>query len=156
MRSLFFAALAAAIFLFSCQENPKSAPKMTGLAGNLQDSSIIRIWPKEMDSLLRINPNIPIIDVRPEPDFRSSHIYRSMNCDVGSPYFSKRIMRLSIETPVIVYDVNSSLSLQAAEQMKKLGFKRIYEVAGGLYSWAREGKTLVTGESKIDSSTVLK
>jgi len=129
---------------------------MTGLAGDLQDSSIIRIWPKEMDSLLRINPNIPIIDVRPEPEFRSSHIYRSMNCDVSSPYFSKRIMRLSIETPVIVYDVNSSLSLQAAEQMKKLGFKRIYEVAGGLYSWAREGKTLVTGESKIDSSTVLK
>jgi len=156
MRSLFFASVAVAFFLFSCQDNPKSAPRMTGLAGNLQDSSIIRIWPKEMDSLLKVNPNIPVIDVRSESEFRISHIYRSMNCDVSSPYFSKRIMRLGIETPVIVYDVNSTLSLQAAQQMKQLGFKRIYEIAGGLYSLAREGKTLVTGESKIDSSTILK
>ncbi|MFN0214506.1 MAG: rhodanese-like domain-containing protein [Saprospiraceae bacterium] len=129
---------------------------MTGLAGGLQDSTIIRIWPNEMDSLLKMNPNIPIIDVRPEAEFRSSHLFRSMSCDFNSPDFSQRIMRLSVETPVIVYDMNSSISLQAAERMKGLGFKRIYEIAGGIFSLARDGKPLVAGESKIDSSTILK
>ncbi|MBC7775149.1 MAG: rhodanese-like domain-containing protein [Phycisphaerae bacterium] len=156
MRTLFFAAVAAAFCFFSCQNNTKQAPKMTGLAGNLQDSSIIRIWPREMDSLLRINPNIPVIDVRTESEFRTSHIFRSMSCEFNDRTFSQRIVRLNVEAPVIIYDTNSSASLLAAEQMKQLGFKRIYELAGGLFSFAREGKALVTSESKIDSSTILK
>jgi len=154
MRKLLFAVFFAAFYLFSCQNKP--APKMTGLAGSLQDSSIVRLWPKEVDSLLKKNPNMPFIDVRSETEFRSSHIYRSMNCDVNTTNFPQRIMKLGIETPVIVYDENSTRSIDAAEKMKQLGFKRTYELAGGLYSWATAGKTLVSGESKIDSSTVLK
>lgn len=155
MRTLLFVATAALCCLFACQGAPEQK-KMTGLAGAIQDSSIMRVWPKEIDSLLKINPNIPIIDVRSESEFRTSHIYRSMNCDVQSPTFSQRIVQLHRESPVIVYDENSSRSLEAAEKMKQLGFKRTYELAGGIYSWAREGKTLVAGESGIDSSTILK
>ncbi|MFN0037790.1 MAG: rhodanese-like domain-containing protein [Saprospiraceae bacterium] len=157
MRTLFFAAFAtAACCFFSCQNQPAPAPKMTGLAGSLQDSTIVRIWPREMDTLLMTNPNIPIIDVRTEVEFRTSHIFRSINCDANAPDFAQRIVKLDRTSPVIVYDDNSSRSLQAAEKMKQLDFKRIYEVAGGLYSLAREGKTLVAGDSGIDSSTILK
>lgn len=154
MRKLFFVASFATFYLFSCQNQP--VPKMTGLAGNLQDSSIVRIWPLELDSLKKINPNIPIIDVRTELQFRTSHIFRSINCSVDAPDFSQRIMRLGVENPVVVYDEDSSLSLIAAQKMTKLGFKRVYELAGGIFSWAREGKTLVSGTSNIDSSTILK
>ena len=154
MRILLFAAFAAGFYLISCQNSPPT--KMTGLAGSLQDSTIMRVWPKEVDSLLKTDPNIPIIDVRTELQFRISHIYRSMNCDVKAPDFSQSILRLGVETPVIVYDENSSLSLEAAEKMQQLGFKRIYELAGGIYSWARDGKTLVSGTSNIDSSAILK
>lgn len=156
MRNLIFSALTATIYLFSCQNQQPSVPKMTGLAGALQDSSIIRIWPAEVDSLLKINPNIPIIDVRSELEFRTSHIFRSMSCDVNAPDFAQRILRLGIENPVILYDEDSSRSLKASEKMKALGFKRTYELAGGIFSWARVGKTLVSGKSNIDSSTILK
>lgn len=154
MRNLLFAAFTAGFYLLSCQNPPPA--KMTGLAGGLQDSTIMRVWPKEVDSLLKTNPNMPFIDVRSELEFRTSHIFRSMNCDVKAPDFSQRIIRLGLETPVIVYDEDSSLSLEAAEKMRQLGFKRIYELAGGIYSWARDGKTLVSGTSNIDSSTILK
>lgn len=156
MRSLFFATVAATFILFSCQENKQTPKKMTGLAGSLQDSSIVRIWPLEMDTLKLSNPNIPIVDVRTELEFHTSHIYRSMNCDVSDSNFAQRIQRLDKNSPVIVYDESSSRSLQAAEIMKQLGFVRVYEIAGGIGSWAREGKTLVAGESKIDSNIVLK
>lgn len=129
---------------------------MTGMAGALQDSTIIRLWPHEVDSLRKIDPNIPYIDVRTELEFRTSHMYRAINCDVNSPDFEKRIVKLGLQTPVVLYDEDSSRSLKAAEKMRLLGFKRIYEVCGGLYSMAREGKTLVSGESSIDSNTVLK
>lgn len=157
MRTLLISAFVAVLYLISCQNQPAPATqKMTGLAGGLQDSTIIRVWPHEIDSLRKIDPNIPFIDVRSETEFRNAHIYKAMNCDMSSPDFSKRILRLSVESPVILYDTDSSLSLKAAETMKELGFKRIYEMAGGIYSWAREGKTLVTGESKIDSSIILR
>ena len=154
MRSLILTILPATICFFSCQEKPAS--KMSGVAGSLQDSVIIRIWPKELDSLLRLNPNLPIVDIRSEIDFRNSHIFRAMSCDYSSPNFMNRIKKLGLESPVVLYDMNSSVTLEAAEEMKREGFKRVYEIAGGLFSWAREGKTLVTGESKIDSSVILK
>lgn len=156
MRTVFFAVLAATFCFFSCQDKPAPVAKMTGLAGGLQDSSIVRLWPSEVDSLKKSDPNIPIVDVRSETEFMESHIYRSINCDVDSPDFAQRIVKLGREYPVILYDVDSSRSLKAAEIMKQLGFKRTYEIAGGIFSWAREGKTLVSGPSKIDSSTVLR
>ncbi len=156
MRTLFFVFTAtAALCLVSCQDG-KKVPKMTGLAGGLQDSTIVRLWPNEIDSLLKTDPNVPFIDVRSELEFRTSHIYRALNCDYNAPDFATRIQKLGLETPVILYDDGSFRSLQAAETMHQLGFKRVYEMSGGIYSWAREGKTLVSGASKIDSSTILK
>ncbi len=155
MRTSLFATIVVALFLFSCQNQP-ATPKMEGLAGSLQDSSILRVWPLEIDSLRKIDPNIPIIDVRSELEFRTSHIYRSINCDINAPDFAQRIVRLGVDNPVIVYDTDGTRSLQAAQTMKQLGFKRTYELAGGIYSWAREGKTLVSGDSGIDSSTILR
>ncbi len=154
MRSLIFTAIAAAFCLFSCQEQPAS--KMTGMAGAIQDSTIVRIWPREVDSLLKTNPNIPFIDVRTEEEFKVSHAFRAMSCDVDAPDFAQRIVKLSVEMPVILYDTDSTRSLKAAEKMRQLGFKRIYEICGGMFSWARDGKTFVSGDSKIDSSTILK
>jgi len=155
MRTIIFAVVAAAFCFFSC-DNKAPAAKMTGLAGGLQDSTIVRLWPSEIDSLLKTNPNIPFIDVRTELEFRTAHIFRSINCYANAPDFAQRIKRLDVNAPVIIYDSESSLSLQAAEQMRQLGFKRVYELCGGLFSWARDGKTLVSGDSKIDSSTILK
>ena len=155
MRTYLFTVIVAASYFFSCQGEPKVA-KMTGMAGALQDSTIMRLWPHEADSLLKTNPNILYIDVRSELEFRTSHIYRSINCSVKDPDFAQRIVKLGLNTPVIVYDDDSSRSLEAAEKMAQLGFKRVYEICGGLFSLAREGKTLVSGDSKIDSSTILK
>lgn len=154
MRNIFFV-LAATFAFFSCQNNP-ATQKMEGLAGALQDSTIIRVWPKEIDSLKRLDPNIPIVDVRTELEYRTSHIFRSVNCDANAPNFDQRIVQLNRQAPVIVYDESSTVSLQAAERMKTLGFVRIYELAGGIYSWARDGKTLVSGGVGIDSTLILK
>jgi rhodanese-related sulfurtransferase len=155
MRTILFAVVAAAFCFFSC-DNKASSAKMTGLAGSMQDSTLIRLWPREIDSLLKTNPNIPFIDVRSEMEFQAAHIYRSMNCSFDAPDFAQRIIKLDVNAPVILYDNDSSVSLKAAETMRQLGFKRIYELCGGLFSWARDGKTMVSGESKIDSSTILK
>ena len=154
MRNLFFAVIAAAFCLFSCQ-NEKPAPKMTGLAGSMQDSTLVRLWPNEIDSLKKADPNLIFVDVRTEEEFKTSHIYRALSCYGNAPDFDQRIMKLGVGATVVLYDHDSSLSLQVAEKMRKLGFKRVYELCGGLFSWAREGKTLVSGESKIDSSIVL-
>lgn len=129
---------------------------MTGLAGSMQDSTVVRLWPKEIDSLLRTNPNIPFIDVRSEIEFRTSHIYRSINCPFFADNFEQRIRRLDPNAPLILYDTDSSVSMQVADKLRLLGFKRIYELCGGLFSWARDGKTIVSGDSGIDSSTILK
>ena len=149
------AILAAACCTWACNQKAP-VPKMTGLAGSMQDSIFVRLWPNEIDSLLRKNPNIPFVDVRSEVEFRTSHIYRSMNCPFFADNFDQRILRLDPNAPVILYDTESSVSIMAADKMRQLGFKKIYELCGGLFTWARDGKTIVSGDSGIDSSIILK
>lgn len=155
MRTFFFAALAAFAGLSACQNN-SSQSQATGVAASIQDSIVIRIWPAEVDSLRQIDPNIPMIDVRTELEFKTSHIYRAINCDHLAPDFEQRIVKLGTNTPVIVYDMSGVQSLVAAEKMRNLGFKRVYELAGGISKWVADGRALVSGEGKMDASTILR
>jgi Rhodanese-related sulfurtransferase len=155
MRTILFASLAALVGLSACQNNSSSS-SATGVAASIQDSIVIRVWPAEVDSLRKIDPNMPMIDVRTELEFQTSHIYRAINCDHNAPDFAQRIVKLGTNTPVIVYDMSGVQSLVAAEKMRSLGFKRVYELAGGISKWVADGRTLVSGESKMDASTILR
>ncbi|MFN0173287.1 MAG: rhodanese-like domain-containing protein [Saprospiraceae bacterium] len=155
MRTLFFAAIAATLCFLSCQEKP--APQMTGVEDVLQYyNTIVRISPSQLDSLRKADPNIPLIDVRSEKEFRILHIFQAINCDEDDPDFDKRILKLNVQSPVVIYDINGSRSPQVAEKMKSLGFIRVYELAGGVYGWSRAGKTVVSGKSNMDANTILK
>lgn len=156
MRTFLIAAFAATFSFSFCQNPPAPKPTTSVLISGLQDGSISRIWPSELDSLKAANPNIPIVDVRTEIEFHAGHIYRSISCDVTLPEFSGRIVKLGLESPVIIYDDESKRSLEAAEKMRQLGFKKTYELSGGIFSWAAASKVLIATSSKADSATILK
>jgi rhodanese-related sulfurtransferase len=156
------------LFLFStllcgvsaCQNEPKAVPpaskKMDPLTAGLLDKSIIRIWPAELDSLRKVDPNLPLVDVRTDIEFNHAHILRAMNCAVSDADFEQRIIKLDREMPVIIYDDQSQRSLEAAVKMRALGFKRIYELSGGVFTWARDGRVMISTQSKADPATILR
>jgi rhodanese-related sulfurtransferase len=78
-----------------------------------------------------------IIDVREKDSFDGGHILGARNM----PYTTLKTTMNSIrkDQPVYLYDQKKSLSIRAANQLRKQGYKNIYILKGGYEGWT--GKT---------------
>lgn len=76
-----------------------------------------------------------IIDVRSQDEFDAGHIENATNINVNSEEFLESIQKLDKQKPTFVYCLSGGRSQQAVEKMKQLGFKKIYELDGGILSW---------------------
>ena len=115
----------ASVYIFSC--NGQST------------KNIINIDPKAFSEKITATPNAQIIDVRTPPEFAAGHIDNAINIDFLADTFLENIEKLDKTKPVFVYCKTNNRSVYAAEKFKKLGFKDIYNMQGGLLKWDAEG-----------------
>ncbi|MTD41369.1 rhodanese-like domain-containing protein [Erwinia sp. CPCC 100877] len=78
-----------------------------------------------------------IIDLREKDSFDGGHILGARNM----PYTTLKTTMNSIrkDQPVYLYDQKKSLSIRAANQLRKQGYKNLYILKGGYEGWT--GKT---------------
>ncbi|MDX2246034.1 MAG: rhodanese-like domain-containing protein [Bacteroidia bacterium] len=93
---------------------------------------------------LQANPGAQLIDVRTPGEVASGYIAEAQNMDIQSPDFKEQLSTLDPSKPVFVYCAKGGRSGQSAEMLKKMGFKEIYDLKGGLTQWKASGKPLVT------------
>jgi len=85
-----------------------------------------------------------ILDVRTPQEYRSCHLFGSINLDFRSTSFADELAGLDRSKPYLVYCRTGVRSGQAAALMKSLGFRELYDLAGGIVSWQREGFEIVS------------
>lgn len=78
-----------------------------------------------------------LLDVRTASEFESGHLIDSENMDYNQPDFRTAISQLAKDKPVLVYCRSGRRSSYAMEIMKELGFQQIYNLEGGIESWAQ-------------------
>lgn len=152
-----FLTIAILFVLFSCKNTPadgSSAQSGTdaaaqsdtstakGYAYTFNDTVLVSIGAKDFAAVTKLKPNMPIIDVRTEAEFKAGHIWRSVNMDASDPNFGPRIASFGRDQEYAVYCQTGNISFMVAEQMKKLGFKRIYHLQRGLLHWGDTGQAL--------------
>ena len=76
------------------------------------------------------NPDIDIIDVRSEEEYKEGHINGSIN--IPSNYLSE--IHISDERTLIVYSSTEKRSEMAAEELLKMGYKKVYSM-GSILDW---------------------
>ncbi len=123
MRTLIFILLV--IGLVSCQQN----------SGNAQ--SVI-INPDSLKTMLKNNPGI-LIDVRTPEEFAEGHIAGAINIDFRDENFEKGIDSLKKDVTYEVYCRSGKRSAAAADMMTKKGFKKVYDLEGGILGWEEKG-----------------
>lgn len=76
-----------------------------------------------------------ILDIRPVADFSKGHIINAINVPING--FSKQIGSLEKykERPIIVSCRSGSQSSHACSQLRKQGFKEVFNLRGGLLAW---------------------
>jgi rhodanese-related sulfurtransferase len=86
-----------------------------------------------------------ILDVRTPGEFNSGHIANAENIDFNDRKFSTEIQSLDKNKPTYVYCLSGGRSSQAAQILQDKGFKKVYNLEGGIKAW-REAKLAVEGD----------
>ncbi len=80
-----------------------------------------------------------ILDVRTAQEYSSGHLKDAINLDFRSPSFADELAGLDRGNVYLVYCRTGVRSGRAAALMKSLGFRDLYDLAGGVVGWLREG-----------------
>jgi len=76
-----------------------------------------------------------LVDVRTPGEFEQGMIEGAVNIDYMSSNFIHEIEKLDKSKPVYVYCAAGGRSSKAMEEMKKLGFSKVYNLVGGYGVW---------------------
>ena len=91
---------------------------------------------RELDEYVSRYPDVYLIDVRPENEYRFSHIRHAINI----PYEEGIIWKFPEEKELVVYCERGSTSMIAVREMKRAGY-RVVSVSGGISEY--RGRNLV-------------
>ncbi len=94
----------------------------------------------ESQELLTEPPaGLVVLDIRTPDEYAEGHIGGSSNLDFYEPDFAASLDALDKDLPYFVYCRSGNRSSQALETMKDLGFTEVYELDGGIITWAEAG-----------------
>jgi rhodanese-related sulfurtransferase len=119
------------ISFVSCgqKQNEKSADQDSA-------SAISLITPEELNN---VNKDILLIDVRTPQEYASGHVENSIIIDFRASNFKDLIGELNKDQDVYVYCKVGGRSGAAAKLMEEMGFKKIYDLQGGILQWEKDG-----------------
>tara|TARA_B100001287_G_scaffold265156_1_gene257769 strand:- start:432 stop:803 length:372 start_codon:yes stop_codon:yes gene_type:complete len=96
---------------------------------------IIVSSPQAFEQLM-ISGNEQLLDVRTLDEFNSGHLEGAINIDIWTPHFIKEVKSHFDETkPLLVYCAGGGRSAMAAKDLRKKGFKLIYDLEGGIEAY---------------------
>lgn len=91
-------------------------------------------------SMLQDSSGYYLIDVRTKREFEKSHIPNAANFSLLRFHFRKDVKDLDRHQLVFVYCETCHRSPLAARKMKKMGFRKVYDLKGGYRKWEQNHK----------------
>lgn len=111
-------------------------------AQSKQTEVVKNIEPIELNAILASNSKVQLVDVRTPSEFNTGHINKALNINYYDRDFSQQISKLDKSKPIYVYCRSGVRSKYSSEILKKLGFKKIYNLKGGILSWSSQNLPL--------------
>ena len=80
--------------------------------------------------------DVLLFDVRTMAEFNSGHLKGSVNIDFyDEKLFDKFFNKVEKSEPIYIYCRSGNRSQKSSEQLKELGFVKIYDLEGGYKNW---------------------
>lgn len=144
--------LLLALVITNCKNNTTETTNNTENA--TEEIVFEQLEPQDFADAIKEAKNAQIVDVRTAEEYESKHIDNAVNVDFNSPTFDADIAKLNKENPVFIYCLSGGRSKAAAEKMKNQGFKKIYELNGGMLKWNASGVDAQTEAATAEGITV--
>ena len=116
------------------------------ISGVRQKIIFVNITPQEAYNLIKKNkenPDFIILDVRAPNEYASGHIENAVNLNYHSQTFKVKLNKYDKNKTYLVYCESGYRSKAAVNVMKKLHFKRVYNILGGINAWQRARLPLI-------------
>ena len=114
-------------FFLSCVYSPSNIDKMI----NLSETEWVKLHDGSEESV--------IIDVRTDDEFSTGYIGGAVNIDFYMRNeFISEIDKLDKSKSYFIYCKSGARSGQTCEIMKQKGFKKVYNLEGGILGWTGE------------------
>lgn len=91
------------------------------------------VSPSQAKSLIGSNPDVQFIDVREAHERMACAIPGTMHIPLGS--LPRHLHQLDPGRPVIVHCKSGMRSAAACELLRRMGFREVYNLRGGIDSW---------------------
>lgn len=93
---------------------------------------VVNLKPEEFQAMRKKYPG-PLIDVREPHEFWSGHLPEANNIPLGQ--VNQITKKWNKDEPLYLYCRSGSRSAIAARLLKKAGYKRVYNLHGGIQAW---------------------
>jgi thioredoxin len=103
--------------------------------GNVQSQQATNLDALAFSEHIQKNPSATILDVRTPDEFSKGHLIDAKNIDWRAADFVSNVSKLDKSSPIYVYCLSGGRSASAASKMREIGFKEVYELAGGIMKW---------------------
>ncbi|HEY9640496.1 MAG TPA: rhodanese-like domain-containing protein [Coleofasciculaceae cyanobacterium] len=85
-----------------------------------------------------------ILDARSPAEYAVSHLAEAQRIDVTADLTAApALIKVSKDRPIVVYCSVGYRSAKVAQRLQQAGFQNVFNLEGGLFQWANEGRSLV-------------
>jgi phage shock protein E len=98
------------------------------------------IKPEKFDALRKDTNSVVVLDVRTKKEYSEGHIPGSVLIDFNADDFDQQVAKLDKSKTYLVHCAAGGRSSRACKKMDQLGFKKLYNLEGGMGAWEKAGK----------------
>lgn len=113
-----------------------------GACAGTQTTGPVLVDAATAEELIASDPDLVILDIRTPEEVAVGAIPGARVVDFYSPAFQSDIDGLDRDATYLVYCRSGNRSAQATQLMENLGFTDVYELDGGILTWANAGLAL--------------
>lgn len=112
-----------------------------------------KVTPAEAQKLMQQDQTIQILDVRTPEEVAGGVIGQPIVANYNANELAGAIAMLDKNKPVVVYCYAGGRSASAADELAKAGFKKIYDIKGGIRAWTESGLPVAAAGAKPKAKT---
>ncbi len=141
MKKIFVCFTMFCIGFVSCQ---KTKQKKDVQQKVVQNVIVENVNPQDFKSIIA-KENVVTLDVRTPKEVAQANIEGNSNINFFDPKFKDKVNLIDKSKVIAVYCRSGSRSARAAQVLKDNGFKKVYNLAGGMIAWQRANLPISTG-----------
>ncbi len=142
MKSIFSTSILLLAFLFmSCSQNAQTTQTQSNQSKKIDNQVITVLQPVDFERQTT-SKKVQLVDIRTLGEFNQGHLKDALNYDFYKPTFMQQMNTLDKSQPVYIYCRSGHRSGIAAKKLERAGFKKVYDLRGGVNYWMRNGLKL--------------